>query len=979
MKREFRRSPVALAVSSVFGTAMMLALGSQCAIAQQKVERVEVTGSSISRVASENALPVTILTAEDIQKTGVTSTTELIQMLPQIQGFVAASSSVNGGGGGVTTASLHALPSKYTLVLLDGERMAPALLGNSQGGGSAANLASIAIDAIERVEILTDGASALYGSDAIGGVVNFILKKNKTDGDAYAHYNSPQHPGGGGWSAGVSKGFGNFQSDGYNVLFTLSHDKQEKVDATQRSFSAPGAYFPFSYNGTNYIFNQATSNTEPANITFRAVPKGSPAGTASTAYTINPYYAKNGNCGSSFANAITDPAALGATGVSCRFNYASTVMDVPGSKRDSGLLRGAFKVGADTTVWGVLNLSDYTMTSRFAPGAQPMSLGTAASRLPALYNTYVVPFLNANNLDNAAAGASKATMGYRAVANGGRTDDFNTKMRHLSFGADGAAMGWDYKASLTLSRSTFTDTAAGGYTDFDMLSAAVGSGAYDPVMGTGTGAIAGAVLKTKFSESVSDLKTLRFRAQRDMFSLAGGPSILSLGAEMQTFHYTVAYSDLILSQSGFSTQPASSNYPVGGNYGQVPFDASRTNWGAHGEWLFPVAKQFEVTASARYDSYAKVHSKQVFDTAVDPVTGLQNKIGDADLGNTFNSTTGKLSFRFTPMQTLLLRGSYGTGFKAPSVGDIAGALAFGGSTGGSYPCPFPGSAGCIPGSAQYDFLTGPNSLAGDAGLKPEKSRQWTLGFRFEPVRNLSIGMDVWDVKLTNQIISQGIPENLAFNNPQQYKGLFINPYNDPAGFTTIAQMQIPFNGGEAEYQGIDWDVSGRTGTPIGNLVARWTGTYMLKHRYNLGPGLPFETDLGVFGPDNQVVFRTIMNLAVSLQSGALTNTLILHYKSGYKDQAYPAGTSVFLANPNGSQGATAAMCCLNVAAYQTVDYQGTYDYNKSWRVTFGIRNLFDKNPPLSLQNAGGGNQVGYDGRYTDPIGRTLYLRGMYKF
>ena len=224
-----------------------------------------VTGSSIAQKLDSSSLPVTLLSSEEIAKTGFTSTTDLLQNLPGMQSFVTASSSVNGGGGGVTTAAVHALPSKYTLVLVDGQRIAGFGLGTVQGGGLGVNLNSIPLDAVERVEVLTNGASALYGADAIAGVVNFILKKDQTDGSAFYNASIPSQSGGGSWNAGVSKGFGDLTSDGWNILFTFSHDVQDKLEASQRPVSAQGVYFPFSANGTNYIFNNRTSNTEPAN------------------------------------------------------------------------------------------------------------------------------------------------------------------------------------------------------------------------------------------------------------------------------------------------------------------------------------------------------------------------------------------------------------------------------------------------------------------------------------------------------------------------------------------------------------------------------------------------------------------------------------------------------------------------------------------------------------------------------------------
>lgn len=156
----------------VGGVAMGAGMLAQPVFAQDATpQRIEITGSSIKRIAKEGALPVQTLSRKDIEQTGVTNVADLVASLPAMQGFITSSASVNGGGSGVQTASIHAIGTAYTLVLLNGRRMAP------YGTGSAVNLASIPLSAVERVEILTDGASTLYGSDAIAGVINFILKK----------------------------------------------------------------------------------------------------------------------------------------------------------------------------------------------------------------------------------------------------------------------------------------------------------------------------------------------------------------------------------------------------------------------------------------------------------------------------------------------------------------------------------------------------------------------------------------------------------------------------------------------------------------------------------------------------------------------------------------------------------------------------------------------------------------------------------
>ena len=125
----------------------------------------------------------------------------------------------------------------------------------------------------------------------------------------------------------------------------------------------------------------------------------------------------------------------------------------------------------------------------------------------------------------------------------------------------------------------------------------------------------------------------------------------------------------------------------------------------------PILKNLEATGSVRYDSYSKTSSDFVYGTNPD-ASGLIPQLPNADLGDTFSKTTYKITVRWLPVESVLVRGSYGTGFRAPAPSDIAGALTFLGSTLGSYNCPFPGSPGCLPGSAQYDLLFGPNGLSG---------------------------------------------------------------------------------------------------------------------------------------------------------------------------------------------------------------------------------------------------------------------------
>lgn len=934
-------------------TQLLLAFGVLPVFAQEAtppVQRVEITGSSIRRIEAEGALPVTVISRDAIEKSGMSSVTELIQALPAMTGgnFQQSSASVNGNGFGNTTAAIHALDQKYTLVLLNGRRVAPFGGFGAAGGDGSVNLASLPLDAIERVEVLTDGASALYGSDAIAGVVNFITKKSLTDAIVFANGSAPQQSGGGKWSAGISKGFGDLDADGYNVLASYSHDVQNVLMASQRDVSKRGGLITFTLGGRRVVFDQTSSNSLPGSVYL------------DSGLSFNPFYNLNGNCG-------TNPAVF-VSGTKCRTNYAALVQDIPSSERDSVYLSGRLKLGADHTLFAEALYSKFSMTAAFAPPAQPMGLGSndlTGRPLDILWNKYVVPYQTANG-DTSTGGQ----MRYRAMEAGGRTDDWVTDAQHYVLGMEGTAMGWDYSTSLTFSSNRDQDKLAGGYLDFNKFVDLIASGAYDPLVplpnqNLDDALLHGTFLKTSLSQNVFNV-----HASKDMFSMPGGTSTLGLGFDYARQSLSQETSDLAQFGNGTPGQAGKTNYAVGGFYGYVPMEASRNNYGVFAELLMPVARKTEVTASVRYDHYDRVHNQMPFTQVANDLQPLPAE----DEGNSFSHATYKLSFRTRPVDSLLVRGSLGTGFKAPSVNQIAAPLAFATNTSGSYVCPFPTHPTCVAngtGPQQWDLISAGNPATGAAGLKAESSKQWTLGGRWEPAETVSMGLDYWSVKLKDQILN-GMPEGYAFANAGTLADLFVIPYQDPAGYPTVALIQKPFNAGKASYQGLDWEFDFRATTSFGKVSASLGGTHMLKADYELPGGK--QTDLGRFGGDNNVVFRDIMRLTLGLQYGDFTHTAMVKYKSGYKDQAFTADSGNVVDEETGDGVAYNG----KVRSYTTVDWQTRWQYSKDLRFTVGITNLFDEAPPRSLKLVGG-NQVGYDGRYADPTGRAFTLGASYRF
>ncbi|MEN9560021.1 MAG: hypothetical protein RLZZ502_1232, partial [Pseudomonadota bacterium] len=240
--------------------AIFAALGVGYAHAQT-TERVEITGSSIKkRISEETALPIQVISSKDIDRSGVTSATELLQKLPSMQGFTESSQSVGGGGGGLSEASLHGQGGKRTLVLLNGRRLATYAGQTLTGFGDSVDLNLLPIAAIDRVEVLTDGASTLYGTDAIAGVVNFITKQEFNGVEVGGSYYKPQKKGGGEFTVQATGGWGSLSKDGYNFMMALSHNDKEQLKADQRDFSKTGI-ISFQNNGQTYDFFNGSSRS----------------------------------------------------------------------------------------------------------------------------------------------------------------------------------------------------------------------------------------------------------------------------------------------------------------------------------------------------------------------------------------------------------------------------------------------------------------------------------------------------------------------------------------------------------------------------------------------------------------------------------------------------------------------------------------------------------------------------------------------
>src|SRR4051812_1398272 len=344
--RRFRRSVVSrAAITALWGTAAMLS--AQETLAQQtSLERVEITGSAIRRVDAETALPVVVIQRADIERSGATSVVDLMQRLPSIQGSTGESASVGGETFGFSGISVHDLGESRTLVLLNGHRM--AIFGGQTLTGFAAgfDLNALPIAAIERVEVLTDGASALYGSDAVAGVVNFITKRGTTDGQVSVGYSAPQ---GGAKETrfSVTKGLGDLDKDGWNVLASYAHDERTKLDSRKRDFASTGKVL-FSNGGQTYRIQQYSASPIPANVVD------------DNGNLVSPYRITNGACPEKTFRVIDGSDDF------CGFDFVGELEIFPVRKRDAVFLSFTMNLGAHQA-YAALLVSQSKQTSRIAP------------------------------------------------------------------------------------------------------------------------------------------------------------------------------------------------------------------------------------------------------------------------------------------------------------------------------------------------------------------------------------------------------------------------------------------------------------------------------------------------------------------------------------------------------------------------------------------------------------------------------------
>ncbi|MES2162013.1 MAG: TonB-dependent receptor [Pseudomonadota bacterium] len=856
-------------------TVAVLTLANQAA-AQQSAEpamtRVEVTGSSIKRLATEASLPVSTVKAEDFIKQGITTLADVMMSLPQ-----SASLAPSNAGSG-TNINLRGLGVNRTLVLLNGRRMANEAIADGY-----ANLDVIPMSALARVEILRDGASSIYGSDAIGGVVNFITKTSYEGLSLTGQEVQPEKNGGGDEQrASITWGKGNLERDGWSIYGTIDAHQRTRLAARDRA-DLSSADLLTSIGRAPTL--GSGGNATPANFT-----------TSTNKTAQNPYA----------ASGCLAPYSIVGQKDTCIQDANEYGTALYANQQVTFYARAAKKLSEDHVV-----TIDYSRGEEFILGTKNPTNALAVSGVSATLPSTSKWYPGKSGGVPAVAGLNNAPLILTwAVADLGlaTTKDVQLNQR-LSVMDEGTLAGWDYKAGLVVGVSQRDNYYQSGYAKGQGLLDGLKSGALNPF---GVQDAAGqAYLDTikvdgaKNRTSKSTFTGVDLTASRTLMELPGGSMALALGAD---FHRDTTEDTKLPISAEVTYASASPSHGEG----------SRNVAALFAELNVPVTQKLELNVAVRDDHFS-------------------------DFGNTINP---KVSFRYEPTKQLMFRGSANTGFRAPTLFDRYG-YRLGGATGLTAAkwddpvlCPggTPGVAGTGKPLAGYVAsavcnTTLPKQTGSNPDLVPEKSKGFTLGTVFEPTKSAMVSIDYWNIKMTNMLAN--LPEQVYFLDPVKYASFFVRNADGTINYIKNTTMNL----GGQKAAGID--VSGSYAFPhtaYGDFKVSLDGTYLTQFDNQLDNGSPYVSNIGQFGLASNgttsslpiITFRWKHTLKLNWAAGNWNTQLTQNYNSKYTDQ-----------------NLVAQQYWRNINSYKVWNWTTTYTGFKNIQVTAGVNNLFNVNPPVT--------------------------------
>ena len=909
----FKKSAIAIALTVAF---------SQHAIAQQaaeepKLQRVEITGSSIKRTDSETSASVQVMTRDDIERTGEHTVLGLLNAASSISTSISSAGASSGSfATGSSGVSMRGLGKVSTLVLVNGRRISP--YGLSDGAQeNFTNLDAIATEAIERIEILKDGASAIYGSDAVAGVINIILRKDFEGGKVQVNYEATD-----GFqdrrnrSASAIYGYGDIDKQGFNTYITFEGYKRDGYTTGELRNRYPDWY-----------------RQTPGHSTWDAKSTFSPTGN---------YFLSSTNI---VAAPGCPPDQVDPADKLCKFDTLPYTGQTTNNKRYAAVSNTHFKIGEKIDANFEITTAGATNDYIVAPLSASNGGTTTATNIwyNAIAGKMVGPFtypkLPVGNNGNPYSFPVEYRARLMDTGNGFNFNRTESDQTRVMLALTGTLGNYDWKSAAGYMTSSATKStravSAKGYTDAIVSNSYKFGQQNDP-------ALLNTMFPIRTTAGKSNISFIDATVSGEVMQLPAGPLSIAVGTDLRRESYEMKSSDNVL------------NGELVGVFGLQVKDTV-SHYAVFSEATIPVIKRVEMSAALRADktSGAEAH--------ISPKVGLKINATDSLV------LRGTASGGFRAPNIVESGNGLGRSSVANSVIDPRR-------------CPIASELNNLVQNSKTATATDkllsntyrnndclaslPSFVNSNKDLKPETSRSYTLGMVFEPIKNWTLAIDYYNIERKDEIGTRTVGDVLK-NEAALPAGQLLRVDNTatdnefislvkkyaPAtttNFQGIGKLGLVYNpyvnSGKTRASGFDFDMSGRIKiTNVGDLKIKLDGTYLLNYQ-------SFLVADNAYGMNNAGNYtgggRLATKLRTSLKSGKFDQGVTLNYNGGYSLNS--DDTPDFCVTNKVAPENMAA--CGRVRAYTTVDYNLAYTGIKNVKLSLYINNLLNQDTPVNYRD-----------------------------
>ncbi|MDT3500032.1 TonB-dependent receptor [Stenotrophomonas maltophilia] len=924
-----RRDTLASSITHILtGSALLLAgaVVSSSAFAQEQatnLDRITVTGSNIPRTNTETPSPVQVVTRQEIDRTGKTTVAEYLQTLTADGSGSIPKTFGNGFAGGGAGISLRGLGAGSTLVLLNGRRMATYGLADD-GQKVFTDLSTIPLDAVERVEVLKDGASAIYGSDAIAGVVNIILRSDFQGAILRGSYGVSGDGDGDAKKATLTAGTGDLATDGWNAFFSLDVGKTDAIkigDRKNRKWIGTGDIRRWGYSaadaqflGGAYLSGGTAGGVGPNGSVFddRNVDDDNPA-----------FLVALPGC----ANLTSIPGQTDATAQQqgCLWDPAQKFRDLsPEEKYINVFGRASFAFGEGGEIYTEIGYSKKETTFSNTPSGVSGGWGYPEGPVNANSGSGAT-VLGPDHPDNPIPGQA-SRLRYSAWDVGPRVTNNTNEFNRFLVGVKGNWGDWNYDTAYLHSGTDLINRRT-GFLHYDNVRCALANpNCAGGVWRIGDNANLNSQALYDFispeisARAKSSLDMFDFTVSRSLMDLKGGPLGLAMGTEWRK------------TSNSLTPQTFTDSGDIIG-LGYSAYDGTQNVYAGYVELSAPVLEQLELSGALRYDKYESGEGK----------------------------ATPKLGVKWTPADWIALRASYAEGFRAPNPAENGdGGLAAFSNARDPVRCAI-SEAECT--ARSVAIITRPNS-----DLKPEESKSYSVGIVLQPTSSTSMTVDAWQIKRTNEIAQGSTADAIAAGNVLRDSNLL----NGIAGTGSILAVNTQYiNAASTRVRGIDTDIRQTFDIGPGQLEMDLQWSHVLKfERTDADVTVDYAGTHGNCDVTNCIgTPKDRINFGTTWRQGPWSVSGVANYISKLENKDRRGGDYLAFYE-DGSP-------VEKISSFTTFDLSGRWNITEAFELNASVQNVFDRIAPLDPTTYGG---VNYNPlHFSGAIGRYFTVGAKYTF